>query len=62
MVRSLVSKFKKLKSNWQPSYLRYGCLPIEEKTVLLEGGQGANINGNMFALAKELVFNPEFSE
>ncbi len=62
MVRSLFSKFKKLKSNWQPSYLRYGCLPIEEKNVLLEGGQGANINGNMFALAKELMLNPEFSE
>ncbi len=62
MVRSLVSKLKKLKSNWQPSYLRYGCLPIEEKTVLLEGGQGANINGNMFSLAKELLHNPEFSE
>lgn len=62
MVSSFFSKFKKLKSNWQPSYLRYGCLPIEEKTVLLEGGQGANINGNMFVLAKELVFNPEFSE
>ena len=34
MVGSFVSKLKKLKSNWQPSYLRYGCLPIEEKTVL----------------------------
>ncbi len=62
MVSSFFSKFKKLKSNWQPSYLRYGCLPIEEKTVLLEGGQGANLNGNMFALAKELTKNPEFSE
>ncbi len=62
MVSSLVRKIKGIQNNWQPSYLRYGCLPIAEKTVLLEGGQGANINGNMFALTKELCQNPLFSE
>ncbi len=60
MVGSLLGKWNKLKSNWQPQYLRYGCFPVQEKTVLLEGGQGANVNGNMFALAKELCTNPEF--
>ena len=60
MVFSLLAKLKKIKSNWQPSYLRYGCLPIAQKTVLLEGGQGANVNGNMFALAKELSTDPRY--
>ncbi|MBR3844448.1 MAG: CDP-glycerol glycerophosphotransferase family protein [Clostridia bacterium] len=35
-------------------------MPIDEKTVLLEGGQGSNINGNMFVLIKELATNPVF--
>ncbi len=62
MVGSLVRKLNGIKNNWQPSYIRYGCLPIAEKTVLLEGGQGSNINGNMFALVKELATNPAFME
>ena len=31
-------------------YITYCNLPINEKLVLLEGGQGSNINGNMFAM------------
>ena len=65
MVGAILKKCKRiknLKNNWQPSYLRYGCLPIEEKTVLLEGGQGSQINGNMFALVKELCQNPAWQD
>ena len=43
-------------------YITYCNLPINEKLVLLEGGQGSNINGNMFAMLKELCENPRWSE
>lgn len=51
------SKIKKLNSSVKPSYLKYSAYPIEDKTVLLEGGQGSNIHGNMFAMLKELCTN-----
>ena len=43
-------------------YITYCNLPINEKLVLIEGGQGSNINGNMFAMLKELCENPRWSE
>ena len=50
---------RKLKSN---SYLKYCNLPIKEKYILLEAGQGKNLNGNMFALIRELCENPAYSD
>ena len=37
-------------------------LPLLERTCLFEPGQGKNLNGNMFALARELAWNPEFKD
>ncbi len=36
-------------------YLKYRRRPIQENTILLEAGQGKNINGNMFHLAKAIT-------
>ncbi len=51
----------KVKQNIKTDYLKYTKSPIEEKTVLLEGGQGSNINGNMFAMLREIETNPRWS-
>lgn len=39
-------------------YVKSWREPIQEQLVLLEGGQGKNINGNMFAMAREICTNP----
>ncbi len=62
MLKSKVNKLKRLKNNCEPAYIEYCKLPIDEKLVLLEGGQGSNINGNMFSMLKELKTNPRWQE
>lgn len=62
MVSRLLKKVKKLKANCEPVYIKYLEEPIEEKLVLLEGGQGSNINGNMFSMLNELQTNPRWAE
>ena len=54
MVKKFIQRFNSFKNNWEPAYIGYCELPIDERLVLLEGGQGSNINGNMFAMLKEL--------
>lgn len=44
------------------SYLKYCSYDIDEKLVLLEGGQGSNINGNMFSMLRELKTNPRWKD
>lgn len=56
------TKLKKLKNNSVPAYIDYLREPINEKLVLLEGGQGANINGNMFAMLLTLQTDPKYSD
>ena len=51
---------KALNSN-KRQYIAYSQLPLDEKAILLEGGQGGNINGNMFAMLKEVCTNPRWS-
>lgn len=61
---------KKLSKNWNKfqnrlfrvsdSYIRYCKEPIKENYILLEAGQGKNINGNVFSLLRELCTNPQW--
>ncbi|MBR2133201.1 MAG: CDP-glycerol glycerophosphotransferase family protein [Eubacterium sp.] len=62
MIKRLISKSKSIISNIQTSYLKYLELPVDEKLVLVEGGQGTNINGNMFSMLNELNTNDRWSE
>ncbi len=49
---------KKLKAN---AYQKYCKLPLDEKCILLEAGQGKNLNGNMLAMARELFENKAYA-
>lgn len=66
MARNIFKKLKraanKVKASIKINYLKYSQLPIDDKLVILEGGQGTNINGNMFSMLKELNSNPRWSE
>lgn len=55
-------KVKKFRKAIKPDYLKFSEHPIDDKLVLLEGGQGTNINGNMFSMLKELNTNPRWNE
>ncbi len=59
---SFFTKLKKAKNNSVPAYIDFLNEPIDEKLVLLEGGQGSNINGNMFAMLREIETNPKWSD
>lgn len=60
MIKSALNKLKKLNNNLRFSYLKYCKLDIDDRLVLLEGGQGNNINGNMFSMLNELESNGKF--
>lgn len=69
MIRKIIKKLnkagvliKKVRTSIKPDYLKFLRLPVDDKLVLLEGGQGSNINGNMFAMLRELNSNPEWKE
>ena len=62
IIKRLIKKGKKLVSNVQVDYLKFLELPIDEKLVLVEGGQGTNINGNMFSMLNEICSNGRWSE
>ncbi len=62
MVKKITKRFKSFKNNCKPAYIGYCKLPVDEKLVLLEGGQGSNINGNMFSMLKELKTNPRWAD
>lgn len=51
---------EKLKKKTYDSYLKYYQEPIDESLILLEAGQGKNINGNMFAILREIWENPRW--
>lgn len=53
--------WKKLKKKTYDYYLKYSQDPVDDSLVLLEAGQGKNINGNMFALLREISVNPRWS-
>lgn len=62
MIKGILEKFNKVKTEVKLNYLDYSKLPVDDKLVLLEGGQGTNINGNMFAMLKELNSNVRWRE
>ena len=62
MVKKIIKSFNSFKTNCEPAYVDFCRLPIDDKLVLLEGGQGSNINGNMFSMLKELKTNPRWKE
>ena len=43
-------------------YVKQLGLPLWERTCLFEAGVGKNINGNMFALLRELCTNPSYQD
>ena len=51
MLKRVITKVKGV----QNTYLKYRKTDIDPNGFLLEAGQGKNINGNMFAIARELV-------
>lgn len=62
MIKRVLNKAKRFKSNIKVDYLNYLKLPINDKLVFIEGGQGSNINGNMFSMLKEIETNSRWSE
>lgn len=62
MIKRIIKKGKKVLKDIQVDYLKCLELPVDDKLVVLEGGQGTNINGNMFSMLRELNTNPKWSE
>ena len=62
MSSRIYGRIKKAVNGIKPEYIKYCSLPIIEKRVFLEGGQGSNINGNMFAMLKELCTNKRWKD
>lgn len=56
LIKKIKNKFVK-KSNY---YMKYCEQPIQKNKILLEAGQGKNLNGNMFAILKELCTNKKW--
>ena len=54
IIRLFKLRFNRIKDCLHFSYTGHLSDPILEDHVLLEAGQGLNINGNMFALLREL--------
>ena len=59
MIKKILNKLEKISSSIRLHYLKYLSVAVDDKLVLLEGGQGSNINGNMFSMLKELQTNPK---
>ena len=65
MLRKVLKNLRKLKQGegyYEPKYIEYCKLPIDDKLVVLEGGQGTNINGNMFSMLNELNTNERWKD
>lgn len=62
MFKGFRKTVRRIKNNWKSDYIADCRLPLDDQLVLLEGGQGANINGNMFAMLKELQENPRWAD
>lgn len=52
--------FKRVLNPGYSSYIKELKRPLIEDRCLFEAGQGKNVNGNMFALLRELLTRPEF--
>lgn len=58
----LLKLYKKVKNDIKINYLHYSKLKVDDHLVLLEAGHGNNLNGNMFAMLKEIKTNPKYKE
>ena len=61
IIRLFKLRLNRIKDCLHFSYTGHLSDPILEDHVLLEAGQGLNINGNMFALLRELKTDPKWS-
>ncbi|MDE6768002.1 MAG: hypothetical protein K2J35_07380, partial [Eubacterium sp.] len=61
MIRRFTNKLKKATKSLKVNYINYLELSVNDNLVLLEGGQGTNINGNMFSMLNELNSNSRWS-
>ena len=55
-------KIKRLFNILTDKYVSYLDLPVDDKLALVEGGQGTNINGNMFSMLNQLCTNERWSD
>lgn len=62
LVKKINELYSKFKSNINETYLNYRTHPIDDYLVLLEGGQGKNINGNMFSMLREISTNEKYKK
>lgn len=62
MITKPIKRVTRIAKASKPEYIKYCSLPIDDKLVLMEGGQGSNINGNMFAMLRELCVNERWSD
>lgn len=62
MIKRLLRRLKKVKNPIKMCYISFCEQPLDDKLVLLEGGQGTNINGNMFSMLNELNSNPRWKD
>lgn len=61
-IRRFQDKKNRLMANLTFSYTKHLTSPLLEDHILLEAGQGLNINGNMFALLRELKTNLKWKD
>lgn len=62
MLKKVVKRIGNIRKNINSHYIHFCSLPVDDKLVLLEGGQGTNINGNMFSMLNELNTNPRWKD
>ena len=58
----LFKKAKAFQTKVTNKYVEYLSLPVDDRLVLVEGGQGTNINGNMFSMLREICTNERWSD
>lgn len=56
----LIKKIKKKFLKDSNYYINFCKQPIQENKILLEAGQGKNLNGNMFSILKEVCTNEKW--
>ena len=61
-IKKLIKKAQGFKTKVTNKYVDYLSLPVDDKLVLVEGGQGTNINGNMFSMLREICTNERWKD
>lgn len=58
----MLKKIKKVMGQDFNAYISALNAPIQENMVVLEAGQGKNVNGSMFAVLREICTNPKWKD